>query len=66
MTGVMHARRHLIGQQRAIDRKELHRQHADVADEALMTSLAAVFDRSTRYELAFWDMAFAGPGGQAG
>ena len=37
-------------------------QHADVADEALMTSLAAVFDRSTRYELAFWDMAFAGPG----
>jgi thiaminase/transcriptional activator TenA len=35
-------------------------QHADVADEALMTSLAAVFDRSTRYELAFWDMAFAG------
>ena len=31
-------------------------QHADVADEALMASLAAVFDRSTRYELAFWDM----------
>jgi thiaminase len=41
-------------------------QHADAADEALMTSLAAVFDRSTRYELAFWDMAFAGPGGQPG
>ena len=40
-------------------------QHADVADEALMTSLAAVFDRSTRYELAFWDMAHAGPGGQS-
>lgn len=38
-------------------------QHADPADAALMTSLAAVFDRSTRYELAFWDMAFAGPGG---
>jgi thiaminase/transcriptional activator TenA len=37
-------------------------QYADAADEALMTSLAAVFDRSTRYELAFWDMAFAGPG----
>jgi thiaminase/transcriptional activator TenA len=37
-------------------------QHADVHDEALMTSLAAVFDRSTRYELAFWDMALAGPG----
>jgi thiaminase/transcriptional activator TenA len=41
-------------------------QHADTADEARMTSLAAVFDRSTRYELAFWDMAFAGPGGQPG
>ncbi len=40
-------------------------QHADVADEALMTSLADVFDRSARYELAFWDMAFAGPGGPA-
>ena len=38
-------------------------QRTDVADEALMTSLAAVFDRSTRYELAFWDMALAGPGG---
>ena len=37
-------------------------QHADAADEALMTSLAGVFNRSTRYELAFWDMAFAGPG----
>ncbi len=37
-------------------------RHTDVADEALMTSLAAVFDRSTRYELAFWDMARAGPG----
>ena len=38
-------------------------QHADVADAALMSSLAGVFDRSTRYELAFWDMAYAGPGG---
>jgi thiaminase (transcriptional activator TenA) len=36
-------------------------QHTDVANEALMTSLSAVFDRSTRYELAFWDMALAGP-----
>ena len=36
-------------------------QHTDAANEALMTSLAAVFDRSTRYELAFWDMALAGP-----
>jgi thiaminase/transcriptional activator TenA len=35
-------------------------QHADPADAALMTSLAVVFDRSTRYELAFWDMALAG------
>jgi thiaminase len=34
-------------------------QHTDVADEALMTSLAGVFDRSTRYELAFWDMAYS-------
>ena len=38
-------------------------QHADAADEALMRSLAAVFDRSTRYELAFWDMALCWPGG---
>jgi len=37
-----------------------------VADEALMSSLAVVFDRSTRYELAFWDMAFAGPGASPG
>jgi thiaminase/transcriptional activator TenA len=41
-------------------------QHADPADAALMTSLAVVFDRSTRYELAFWDMAFAGPGASPG
>jgi thiaminase/transcriptional activator TenA len=41
-------------------------QHADVADEALMSSLTAVFDRSTRYELAFWDMAYAGPGASPG
>jgi thiaminase (transcriptional activator TenA) len=34
-------------------------QHADVSDEPRMTSLAAVFDRSTRYELAFWDMAYS-------
>jgi thiaminase/transcriptional activator TenA len=34
-------------------------QHTDVTDVALMTSLAAVFDRSTRYELAFWDMAYS-------
>jgi thiaminase len=33
-------------------------RHADAGDEARMTSLAAVFDRSTRYELAFWDMAY--------
>jgi thiaminase/transcriptional activator TenA len=34
-------------------------EHSDVTDEALMTSLAKVFDRSTRYELAFWDMAYS-------
>ena len=34
-------------------------QHTDVADEPQMTSLAVVFDRSTRYELAFWDMAYS-------
>jgi thiaminase/transcriptional activator TenA len=34
-------------------------QHTDVTAVALMTSLAAVFDRSTRYELAFWDMAYS-------
>lgn len=34
-------------------------QHTDPADEARMTFLASVFDRSTRYELAFWDMAYS-------
>ncbi len=33
-------------------------RHSDVRDEARMTRLAAAFDRSTRYELAFWDMAY--------
>jgi thiaminase/transcriptional activator TenA len=33
-------------------------QHSDAHDEAQMASLFAVFDRSTRYELAFWDMAY--------
>src|ERR1700727_602321 len=41
-------------------------QHPHAADPAQMASLAAVFDRSTRYELAFWDMAHAGPGGGSG
>ncbi len=34
-------------------------RHADPADEVRMAALAAAFDRSTRYELAFWDMAYA-------
>ena len=33
-------------------------RHADPADEVRMAALAAAFDRSTRYELAFWDMAY--------
>jgi thiaminase/transcriptional activator TenA len=33
-------------------------RYSDVRDEARMTRLAAAFDRSTRYELAFWDMAY--------
>ncbi len=39
-------------------------RHADPGDEVRMTTLAAAFDRSTRYELAFWDMAYT-RGGQA-
>jgi thiaminase (transcriptional activator TenA) len=33
-------------------------RHADPGDEVGMAALAAAFDRSTRYELAFWDMAY--------
>lgn len=33
-------------------------RHADPGDEVRMAGLAAAFDRSTRYELAFWDMAY--------
>jgi len=33
-------------------------QHAAGSDEARLAGLAAVFDRSTGYELAFWDMAY--------
>jgi thiaminase/transcriptional activator TenA len=33
-------------------------RHADPGDEGRMAALAAAFDRSTRYELAFWDMAY--------
>jgi thiaminase (transcriptional activator TenA) len=33
-------------------------RHARGAGEARMAELAAVFDRSTGYELAFWDMAY--------
>ncbi len=33
-------------------------RHADPADPVRMAELADAFDRSTRYELAFWDMAY--------
>lgn len=33
-------------------------RHADPTDPARMAALADAFDRSTRYELAFWDMAY--------
>jgi thiaminase (transcriptional activator TenA) len=33
-------------------------RHADPGDDTRMAALAAAFDRSTRYELAFWDMAY--------
>lgn len=35
-------------------------RHADPDDPARMAALAEVFDRSTGYELAFWDMAYRG------
>jgi thiaminase/transcriptional activator TenA len=35
----------------------------DVRDETRMASLAAIFERSTRYEGEFWDMAYGGPEG---
>ncbi len=34
---------------------------ADVDDAAQMASLTSIFERSTQYEVAFWDMAYAGP-----
>jgi thiaminase/transcriptional activator TenA len=34
---------------------------ADPDDDARMASLSAIFDRSTKYEVAFWDMAYGGP-----
>jgi thiaminase/transcriptional activator TenA len=34
---------------------------ADPDDDARMTSLFAIFDRSTSYEVAFWDMAYGSP-----
>jgi thiaminase (transcriptional activator TenA) len=37
----------------------------DVRDEPRMASLAEIFERSTRYEAEFWDMAY-GSSGQAG
>jgi thiaminase (transcriptional activator TenA) len=35
---------------------------ADVDDAVQMTALRAIFERSTRYEVAFWDMAYGEPG----
>ena len=34
---------------------------ADVDDAAQMAALATIFERSTQYEVAFWDMAYGGP-----
>jgi thiaminase/transcriptional activator TenA len=33
---------------------------AEVEDAEQMTRLTAIFERSTQYEVAFWDMAYAG------
>ena len=33
----------------------------DVSDDARMASLERIFDRSTRYEADFWDMAYGSP-----
>ena len=34
---------------------------ADVDDAAQMAALATIFERSTQYEVAFWDMAYGAP-----
>ena len=34
---------------------------ADVDDAAQMAALATIFERSTQYEVAFWDMAYGSP-----
>ena len=34
---------------------------ADAQDAAQMAVLTAIFDRSTQYEVAFWDMAYGSP-----
>jgi thiaminase/transcriptional activator TenA len=34
---------------------------ADSGNAAQMASLTAIFERSTQYEVAFWDMAYDGP-----
>ena len=39
-------------------------RYGDPADAGQLDRLSAVFDASTRYELAFWDMAYTGPGGR--
>lgn len=39
---------------------ELLDRLVDVTDERRMASLTAIFERSTRYEAEFWDMAYGG------
>ena len=34
---------------------------ADVDDAAQMAALTTIFERSTQYEVAFWDMAYGSP-----
>jgi thiaminase (transcriptional activator TenA) len=34
---------------------------ADAGDAARMATLRAIFERSTQYEVAFWDMAYGSP-----
>ena len=34
---------------------------ADIGDHAQMARLMAIFDRSTQYEVGFWDMAYGSP-----
>jgi thiaminase/transcriptional activator TenA len=40
---------------------ELLDRVADAEDAAQMAALTAIFERSTQYEVAFWDMAYGSP-----